>query len=90
MDGFLSLDDLLHFTYEQIKSNGSSIEMAVFENEVGSGRDARTPLSISINRSYKDGEAWNDTKNMRVQDLPALALLAQKVHDLCQEEFQKQ
>ena len=36
--------------------------------------------SISITKSYKDGDEWKQTKSFRLKDLPKIALLANEVY----------
>ena len=69
------------------KTNGGTMEVAIWENEVGEGREKRMVFNVSIKRSWHDGKEWNDTASMRVQDLPALAMLTQEAYQWCQSEM---
>jgi len=47
-----------------------AIQFAIFENETAKG-----PMrSVTINKSYKDGETWKTTQSFKVQDMPLIEL----------------
>jgi hypothetical protein len=52
-----------------------SIEAAVWEKEVGD--DKRLTHTVTVSRSYKDGDEWKRSDSFWPQDLPALALALQ-------------
>jgi len=52
-----------------------SIQFSVWENETAKG-----PMrSVTINKSYKDGETWKTTQSFKVQDMPLIELGLQEV-----------
>ena len=47
-----------------------AIQFSVWENETTKG-----PMrSVTINKSYKDGETWKTTQSFKVQDMPLIEL----------------
>ncbi|MEM7474710.1 MAG: hypothetical protein AAF483_06935 [Planctomycetota bacterium] len=67
--------------------NGGTLTASIFSNEVGSEGKRRYVFNVSLARSWHDGKEWQDTKTMRVQDLPALALVSQVAYLWCQNEM---
>jgi len=51
------------------------IQIAIWSNETSKG----TFQSITIDKSYKDGETWKRTKSFKATDLPKIALGITKV-----------
>ena len=70
-------------------SGGGIIEASIWENEVGEGNDARTVLSVTIQRAYNDGKEWKHTKSLRPQDIPHVMVALQQAYLYCQNEMAK-
>lgn len=47
-----------------------AIQLSIWENETKKG----TFKSVTIDKSYKDGENWKRCKTFKMQDLPLIAL----------------
>ena len=61
--------------------NGSTIEVAVWENEVDVD-DRKVKLhSVSFSRNYRDGEEWKKTRSLRLPDIPILQYALGKAHE---------
>ena len=67
--------------------NGGILAASITSNAVGSGAKRKQVYNVSITRSWHDGREWRETSSMRVQDLPALALLSQEAYAWCQAEM---
>lgn len=65
---------------KRLFSSGSFIEAAVFRNEVDNGDSSFTAYSVSLQRSYKDGETWKDTRSLRRDDLLVASHLLQRAY----------
>ncbi len=50
---------------------------AIWENENGKGG---VWYNVTITRSYRDGESWNDSTSYSRDDLPVVAVAAQMAH----------
>jgi len=48
------------------------IEVAVWSNEIESDGRTVEVFSVSVTRSYKQGDVWKRSSSFRVQDLPVV------------------
>lgn len=55
-----------------------AVKATVWANEVESNGQKFTVHNTDIVRTYKDGEQWKETNQYRKNDLPKVALVAQK------------
>lgn len=64
------------------KFRAGAITATVWKNDVIKDGDNASFNSITIERSYKDKDGnWQTTHSFRTNDLPRLALVAQKAFD---------
>lgn len=70
-------------------TGSAMIEVAVWENTVGEGKEERLVYSVSFTRSYNDGKEWKKTGSVRVQDIPFLIHGLQKAMDWIIEQNQR-
>ena len=65
----------------------TSIEAAVWQNEIESGDSTFTTFNVTIKRSYRtEGGEWKANQNYRPHDLPVLVHALQKCHDFILEK----
>ena len=55
----------------------STVEASVWENEGKEG----SFFSVSMQRSYKDGEEWKTTQTLRINDIPAMIVALKKCYE---------
>ena len=67
--------------------NGGTLTASIFVKEVGSDAKRKHVFNVVIKRSWHDGKERRETDLMRLQDLPALAILAQQAYGWCQGEM---
>lgn len=65
---------------KRVFSSGSYVECAVFRHEVEQGESSFTSHSVSLRRSYRDGDAWKDTRSLRSDDLLVASHLLQRAY----------
>jgi len=53
-----------------------NITLSIWENE--SKKDDKTFLSVTLQKSYLDGEEWKNTNNYAIQDLSKIACAIQE------------
>lgn len=58
-----------------------AIAATVWENTTDKDGETRSFYTISLDRSYKDGEEWKHTSSMRVNDLPRAELVLRKAYE---------
>lgn len=64
------------------KFRAGSITATVWKNDIVKDGNAASFNSITLERSYKDKDGnWQTTHSFRTNDLPRLALVAQKAFD---------
>ena len=71
------------------KFKAGAISATVWNNTVEKDRKKIEFKTVSIERSYKDSNGeWKTTNSMRSNDLPKVALVAQKAYDyiVCNEK----
>jgi hypothetical protein len=56
-----------------------NIQASIWENEVGKGKDAFMANSVTITKSYKKGDSWEQTSSFKISELPLVSLAVQKV-----------
>jgi len=61
--------------------NGSTIEVAVWENEVDVDDRKIKMHSVSFSRNYRDGQDWKKTRSLRSPDIPILQYALGKAHE---------
>lgn len=72
---------------KRVQTRGASIEVAVFKHEVDQGQASFSTFSITLDRSYKDGEGkWHTTHSFRRDDLLAGAHLLQRAYAWISEQ----
>ncbi len=54
-----------------------SVKGLLWENESEKGRSYH---SVTVSRIYKDGDDWKETGSFRMDDLPDLALVVQRLY----------
>lgn len=59
------------------KSRSGVIDCAVWKQEGEKGDF----LTVSIIRSYKDGEEWKQTNSFRINDIPVIQVVLQKAFE---------
>jgi len=59
------------------KVSARGITASVWENE---GKNDSKYYTLSLQRSYKDGEDWKNTDTLRLQDVPDAVAVLQKVY----------
>lgn len=57
------------------------IRAAIWENQIKKDGQDVTTHSVAISRSYKIGETWKEASSYSVNDLPRVALVAQKAFE---------
>lgn len=61
------------------KYNFGSVQVAVFENEVGKGKEKFVSQSIVINKSYKDKDGkWQQSGSFKFSEIPLVILALQQ------------
>jgi len=61
------------------KYSFGSVQVAVFENEVGKGKDKFVSQSVSINKSYKDKDGkWQQSGSFKFSEIPLLIMALQQ------------
>lgn len=70
-----------------VKYQVGGIFAAIWENNIN-GHDGNVirMLSATIERRYKDGEEWKSTNSFKANDLPKLALIANKCYAFMNEK----
>lgn len=64
----------------------TSIEVAVWQNEIEGSEGNFTTFNVTIKRSYRDESgAWHVNMNMRPHDLPVAVHALAKAHDFILE-----
>jgi hypothetical protein len=58
-----------------------SCSASVFSNEIRKNGKTMKMQSVSIQRSYKNGDGWKNTNSYGVNDLPKLIIAAGKAYD---------
>lgn len=58
-----------------------AISATVWENTTEKDGETRSYYTISLDRSYKDGEEWKHTSSLRVGDLPKAELVLRKAYE---------
>ena len=56
-----------------------NIQVAIWENEAGNGKKFPT---VSLSRSYKQGDEWKNSSSLRTSDLLKASLALQKAYEL--------
>ena len=67
-------------------SAGGYVNIAVYQNEGEKG----PTFSTTLNRSYKDGDAWKKTQNFRPEDLLVIAFACQQAYQAIAEQRKKE
>lgn len=65
---------------EKIFRSGSC-SASVFSNVVKKNGKTMKMQSVSVQRSYKNGDGWKNTNSYGVNDLPKLIMAASKAYD---------
>ena len=60
------------------KINMGPVTLSVWENEVGSGKDAFTTQSITLQKNYKDKDGWKSTGSLKYSELMYVILACQQ------------
>ena len=61
------------------KINVGTVQLVVFENEIGTGKDAYKTASVSISKSYKDKNGrWQRTTSFKDTELMYIILACQE------------
>ena len=55
-----------------------SIVASIWENEL---KDKRVLLSVTLQKTYKDGDEWKESKSYTVNDLPKVKNILEKSFD---------
>lgn len=63
------------------------IKATVWENQT---KDGNTYYSVSLSRSYKDGEEWKETNSYYRDDLPKVELVTRKAFEFIHLEAERQ
>jgi len=63
------------------KFSTGAVSATVWDNETVKDGETVKFNTISIDRRYKDGEEWKSTSSFRIQDLPKMALVANKAFE---------
>jgi len=63
------------------------VKATVWENQ---SKEGNTYFSVSVTRSYKDGEEWKDTGTYYRDDLPKIELVVRKAYEFIQLEVDRQ
>ena len=58
-----------------------SCSAAVFANGIQKNGKTIQMRKVSVQRSYKDKDGWKNTNSYGINDLPKLALVANKAYD---------
>lgn len=58
-----------------------AISATIWENHSEKDGEQRSYYSISLDRSYKDGDEWKHTSSLRVNDLPRAELVLRKSYE---------
>lgn len=57
------------------KYSFGAVQVAVWEQEVGKGKDTFTSKSVSVNKSYKDKDGkWKQGQSFKFSEIPLLIL----------------
>jgi hypothetical protein len=62
------------------KFRAGAIEASVWANEIEKEGVKRTVHNVNIQKNYKDGEAWKQTSQFSVNDLPKVQLVASEAY----------
>jgi hypothetical protein len=60
------------------KVSAHGVTVSVWENE---GKNDSKYHTVSIQRSYKDGDEWKNTETLRMNDVPAAVAALQKAYE---------
>lgn len=60
------------------KINVGNVQLSVWENEVGKGKDKFTTTSISLNKSYKKDDEWKTSTSFKYSELPFVIMACQR------------
>jgi hypothetical protein len=60
------------------KISVGAIQVAVWENQ---GKEGNVFNSVSLQKTYKQGEEWKKTSNLKQNDLPKAVLALQKAFE---------
>lgn len=63
------------------------VKATVWENQT---KDGNSYYSITLSRSYKDGEEWKETNSYYRDDLPKVELVTRKAFEYIHMEVEKQ
>ncbi len=60
------------------KVDVGQIHAAIWENQ---GKEGKTFNTVTLNKSYKEGEEWKNTNTLSASDLPKAILALQKAYE---------
>ncbi len=70
------------------KYNYGSVSVAVFENEIGKGKDKFTTQSLVISKNYFDQKEkkWKSTQSFKYSDIPMIIMA---LNEAMQEKYSR-
>ncbi|MDB5392297.1 MAG: hypothetical protein JWM11_7943 [Planctomycetaceae bacterium] len=68
---------------------GAFLDIAVFQKEITGDNGTYSVFNVKLTRSYKDGDAWKETSNLRSEDLPIVAAGLLQAYDFVSSELNR-